>query len=126
MKSVLRKTGLLITRTSSFSLTHFSKRFLKLKPNGRGNFELIFVDEYQDTDSVQYRIIKALAEKHLNLRVVGDDDQGSYGFRGANIQNILNFEEDYRDARGAKVITLEQNYRSTQQIVKAFPYHCRL
>ena len=91
----------------------------KVKAKWQEKFDLIFVDEYQDTDSVQYRIIKALAEKHLNLRVVGDDDQGIYGFRGADIQNILNFEEDYRDARGAKVITLEQNYRSTQQIVKA-------
>ena len=90
-----------------------------VKAKWQKKFELIFVDEYQDTDPVQYRIIKALAEKHLNLRVVGDDDQGIYGFRGANLQNILNFEEDYRDARDAKVITLEQNYRSTQQIVKA-------
>ena len=88
----------------------------KVKAKWQEKFDLIFVDEYQDTDSVQYRIIKALAEKHLNLRVVGDDDQGIYGFRGADIQNILNFEEDYPDA---KVITLEQNYRSTQQIVNA-------
>ena len=78
-------------------------------------FELIFVDEYQDTDPIQYQIIKTLAEKHQNLRVVGDDDQGIYGWRGADIQNILNFENDYPTA---KPITLGQNYRSTQKIVE--------
>ena len=88
----------------------------RVKAKWQKKFDLIFVDEYQDTDPVQYRIIKALAEKRRNLRVVGDDDQGIYGFRGADIQNILNFEKDYPDA---KVITLEQNYRSTQQIVNA-------
>ena len=88
----------------------------EVKVKWQEKFDLIFVDEYQDTDPVQYRIIKALTEKHLNLRVVGDDDQGIYGFRGADIQNVLNFEKDYSDA---KTIALEQNYRSTQQIVKA-------
>ena len=92
------------------------KKIPEVKAKWQDRFDLIFVDEYQDTDPVQYRIIKALAEKRQNLRVVGDDDQGIYGFRGADIQNILNFEKDYPDA---KVITLEQNYRSTQQIVKA-------
>ncbi len=79
-------------------------------------FDLIFVDEYQDTDPIQYQIIKTLAGRHQNLRVVGDDDQGIYGFRGADIQNILNFEEDYPNA---DVISLGQNYRSTQRIVEA-------
>lgn len=79
-------------------------------------FDLIFVDEYQDTDPIQYQIIKTLAGRHQNLRVVGDDDQGIYGFRGADIQNILNFEEDYCNA---DVISLGQNYRSTQRIVEA-------
>jgi len=78
-------------------------------------FDLIFVDEYQDTDPIQYQIIKTLAEKHQNLRVVGDDDQGIYGWRGADIQNILNFENDYPTA---KPITLGQNYRSTKKIVE--------
>ncbi|MDE0087346.1 MAG: crossover junction endodeoxyribonuclease RuvC [Candidatus Poribacteria bacterium] len=79
-------------------------------------FDLIFVDEYQDTDPIQYRIIKFLAEKHKNLRVVGDDDQGIYGWRGADIQNILNFEENFTNAQ---VIPLGQNYRSTLSIVEA-------
>ena len=78
-------------------------------------FDLIFVDEYQDTDPIQYQIIKTLAEKHQNLRVVGDDDQGIYGWRGADIQNILNFEKNYPNP---KVISLGQNYRSTQKIVE--------
>ena len=86
-----------------------------VKRKWQDKFELIFVDEYQDTDPIQYRIIKALAEKRLNLRVFGDDDQGIYGFRGADIQNILNFE---RDCPNAKVILLGQNYRSTQRIVE--------
>lgn len=88
----------------------------EVKKKWQEKFELIFVDEYQDTDPVQYQIIKVLAEKHQNLRVVGDDDQGIYGFRGADIQNILKFEQDYSTA---KVIPLEQNYRSTQRIVEA-------
>ena len=79
-------------------------------------FELIFVDEFQDTDPIQYEIIKALAGEHPNLRVVGDDDQSIYGWRGADIQNILNFENDYSINNP---ITLGQNYRSTQMIVEA-------
>lgn len=86
----------------------------EVKAKWQEKFSLIFVDEYQDTDPVQYGIIKALAENHQNLRVVGDDDQGIYGWRGADIQNILNFEKDYPNA---KVISLGQNYRSTQRIV---------
>ena len=88
----------------------------EVKEKWQNKFELIFVDEYQDTDPVQYQVVKALAEPHQNLRVVGDDDQGIYGWRGADIQNILNFEKDYRNA---KVISLGQNYRSTQKIVAA-------
>ena len=86
----------------------------EVKKKWQEKFELIFVDEYQDTNRVQYRIIKALAERNQNLRVVGDDDQGIYGWRGADIQNVLNFEKDYPNA---KVISLGQNYRSTQRIV---------
>ena len=78
------------------------------------SLDLIFVDEYQDTDPVQYSITTTLAERHQNLRVVGDDDQGIYGFRGADIQNILNFEKDHPHAT---LISLGQNHRSTQRIV---------
>ena len=87
----------------------------EVKTKWQNKFELIFVDEYQDTDPIQYRIVKALAESHQNLRVVGDDDQGIYGWRGADIQNILNFEKNYPNV---KVISLGQNYRSTQKIVE--------
>ena len=79
-------------------------------------FRYIMVDEYQDTNTAQFHLIKLLAEKYRNLCVVGDDDQSIYKFRGANIKNILNFEEIYPDAR---VIKLEQNYRSTQNILNA-------
>ena len=79
-------------------------------------FRYIMVDEYQDTNTVQFKLISLLAKKYRNLCVVGDDDQSIYKFRGANIQNILNFENEYEDAR---VIKLEQNYRSTETILKA-------
>ena len=89
-----------------------------VKKKWQKKFDLIFVDEYQDTDPVQYRIIKALAEKHQNVRVVGDDDQGIYGWRGADIQNILKFERDFERHPNDNVISLGQNYRSTQRIVE--------
>lgn len=79
-------------------------------------FTFILVDEYQDTNHAQYMILKKLAARDENICVVGDDAQSIYGFRGANIQNILNFKRDYPDT---KVFKLEQNYRSTQTIVNA-------
>ncbi len=79
-------------------------------------FRYIMVDEYQDTNTAQFRLISLLAGKYKNLCVVGDDDQSIYKFRGANIENILNFEKSYT---GAKVIKLEQNYRSSQNILQA-------
>jgi DNA helicase-2/ATP-dependent DNA helicase PcrA len=82
----------------------------------QNQFKYILIDEYQDTNKSQYMIAKLLSEKYKNITVVGDDAQSIYAFRGANIQNILNFEKDYPDAT---VIKLEQNYRSTKVILDA-------
>ena len=82
----------------------------------QGKFDYVLVDEYQDTNYAQYLIIKRLAEAHNNICVVGDDAQSIYSFRGARIENIFNFQNDYP---GYKVYKLEQNYRSTQNIVNA-------
>jgi DNA helicase-2/ATP-dependent DNA helicase PcrA len=81
-----------------------------------GRFSYILVDEYQDTNLAQYIILKKLAGGHKNICVVGDDSQSIYGFRGAQIQNIFNFQKDFP---GAKLFRLERNYRSTQTIVNA-------
>ena len=79
-------------------------------------FRYILIDEYQDTNAAQYELTKLLAAKYKNICVVGDADQSIYGWRGANMQNILDFEQDYPEA---KTILLEQNYRSTKQILNA-------
>lgn len=84
--------------------------------NYQERFKYIMVDEYQDTNTAQFELIRLLADGYRNLCVVGDDDQSIYKFRGANIRNILDYEKVYPDA---KVIKLEQNYRSTQNILDA-------
>ena len=81
----------------------------------RSKFEYIFVDEYQDTNKIQYEFIKLVAGNEPNLTVVGDNDQSIYKWRGADINNILNFHKDFP---GAKIVKLEQNYRSTQKILE--------
>lgn len=101
----------LLLRTNEV-LTRFPDVLLKYQER----FKYILVDEYQDTNHSQYLIVKALASRYENICVVGDDAQSIYAFRGANIRNILSFQQDYQDA---KVIPLEQNYRSTKNIVGA-------
>ena len=91
-------------------------RFPEVLAKYQDRFRYILVDEYQDTNHSQYLIVKALASKFENICVVGDDAQSIYSFRGANILNILNFKKDYPDA---VTVSLEQNYRSTQNIVNA-------
>ena len=91
-------------------------RFPAVLSKYQNRFKYILVDEYQDTNHSQYLIIKALSDKFQNICVVGDDAQSIYAFRGANINNILNFQKDYDDV---KLYRLEQNYRSTKNIVNA-------
>ncbi|CAN5223121.1 DNA helicase PcrA [soil metagenome] len=90
--------------------------FPEVRDRYQRRFKYIHVDEYQDTNHAQYRLVNTLAAAHRNLCVVGDDDQSVYSWRGADIRNILDFERDYPEA---KVVKLEQNYRSTQTILSA-------
>ena len=92
------------------------KKFEPVKEYYQDKFKFILVDEYQDTNHSQYILVKLLAAKYRNICVVGDPDQSIYGFRGADIRNILSFEQDYPEA---KVVKLEQNYRSTGNILDA-------
>ena len=90
--------------------------FQEVRDHYQGVFRHVLVDEYQDTNHAQYRLLQLITNEHRNLAVVGDDAQSIYGFRGADIRNLLDFEDDYPDAT---VVKLEQNYRSTQTILSA-------
>ena len=100
-------------------LLNETRNLLKTNRDAReylsGRFRYILVDEFQDTNEVQYEIIRYLSSVHKNLFVVGDDDQSIYGWRGAKLENILHFEKDFKDA---KVFKLQRNYRSTKSILK--------
>ena len=99
-----------------FRCVNLFELFPEVLDRYRRAFRHVLVDEYQDTNHAQYRWLRLLAEEHRNLAVVGDDAQSIYAFRGADIRNILEFEDDYPDAT---VVKLEQNYRSTQTILDA-------
>jgi DNA helicase II / ATP-dependent DNA helicase PcrA len=99
-----------------FRAVNLLELFQEVRDRYANGFRWILVDEYQDTNRAQYRWLQLLGSEHRNLAVVGDDDQSIYGFRGADIRNILEFEDDYPDAH---VVRLEQNYRSTQTILSA-------
>ena len=90
--------------------------FDDVRERWQGAFNHLLVDEYQDTNHAQYRIVRLLSDAHRNVMVVGDADQAIYTWRGADIRNILDFERDFPDAR---VVRLEQNYRSSQRILDA-------
>jgi DNA helicase-2/ATP-dependent DNA helicase PcrA len=92
------------------------REFPEILERVQNRYKYLMVDEYQDTNQAQYELLKLLSSKELNIFVVGDPDQSIYSWRGANIQNILQFEKDFP---GAKVIRLEQNYRSTETILEA-------
>ena len=99
-----------------FRAVNLFELYEEVRDRYRRSFRHVLVDEYQDTNRAQYRWLQLLTEEHRNLCVVGDDDQSVYGFRGADIENILGFERDFPDAT---VVKLEQNYRSTQTILNA-------
>ncbi len=99
-----------------FNMNILLRNFPEIRKAYQDKFKYILVDEYQDTCFSQYLIINILSQKYRNICVVGDDAQGIYAFRGAKIENILNFSRDYPES---KVFKLEQNYRSTQNIIKA-------
>ncbi len=99
-----------------FKTAHLLSTHQDIREYYQNKWKYVHVDEYQDTNQVQYRLVQLLVHKHKNLAVVGDGDQSIYGWRGADIKNILKFEEDYPEA---KIVILEQNYRSTQTILTA-------
>ncbi len=114
-KELRRSNALDFADLLDLAVTLFEKRIDVLE-RYQSQFQQILVDEYQDTNRLQYNLVKLLSVKHRNISVVGDDNQSIYGWRGADITNILNFEKDFQDAR---VLKLELNYRSTKNILHA-------
>ena len=112
----LRKNNALDFDDLLLKTVELFKEFPEVLMGWQERFHYIMVDEYQDTNTVQFEIVRMLSAKYRNLCVVGDDDQSIYKFRGANIENILSFERSFP---GAKVVKLEQNYRSTKAILRA-------
>jgi DNA helicase-2/ATP-dependent DNA helicase PcrA len=102
-----------------FRMVNLLELFPEIRERYNGAFRHVLVDEYQDTNHAQYRLLQLLVGEHRNLAVVGDDAQSIYSFRGADIRNILDFQDDYGRAGPVHVIKLEQNYRSTQTILDA-------
>ncbi len=115
-EQILRKAGALDFDDLLLRAVEVLRRFEDARTKWSERFGYIEVDEYQDTNRIQYELLCLLAGKRRNLCVVGDEDQSIYGWRGADVGNILRFAEDFP---GAKVIRLEQNYRSTQKILSA-------
>jgi DNA helicase-2/ATP-dependent DNA helicase PcrA len=113
-ESALRAAGALDFDDLLLCTEELFRRHATALSRQQQRFEYIMVDEYQDTNASQYKIISALAQPHRNLCVVGDDDQSIYGWRGAEIENILGFDRDFPDA---KIIRLEANYRSTPEVI---------
>ncbi len=112
----LKKSNALDFNDLLFKTIELFDNSTEVKEHYKRRFKYVHVDEYQDTNFAQYSIVKTLTESSDNLCVVGDDDQSIYGWRGADINNILNFEKDYKNV---KVIKLERNYRSTSNILNA-------
>ncbi len=115
----LRKAGAYDFEGLLLGAYKFFLKFPEQLEKYRNQFLHIFVDEYQDTNQIQYQIVKLLAQKHNSLCVVGDEDQSIYSWRGADISNILNFDKDFPKCR---TIKLEQNYRSTKNIISSASY----
>ena len=115
-QTTLKKNNAMDFDDLIYNTVKLFKEHPQVLSNYQERFQYIHVDEYQDTNTAQFELVRLLADKNKNLCVVGDDDQSIYKFRGANIRNILEFEKEYKDAT---VIKLEENYRSTQNILDA-------
>ncbi|MCD5382996.1 UvrD-helicase domain-containing protein [Candidatus Gracilibacteria bacterium] len=115
-QKILKENNALDFDDILFFTVKIFQEFPQIREKFSNRYKYILVDEYQDTNHIQYLFIKMLAEKHKNICVVGDSDQSIYSFRGADIGNILSFEKDFS---GAEIVRLEQNYRSTMKILKA-------